>query len=98
MVLTKDDKALIKSLFSEWGWRGRRFVKEFPGKKWCHTSIDRFIKKIIQTGSSDRKTGSGRPKTVRTPENIEACEEVIAFQEDNPGTHLSQRKAQDTLE
>ena len=93
MVLTKDDKALIKSLFSEWGWRGRRFVKEFPGKKWCHTSIDRFIKKIIQTGSSDRKTGSGRPKTVRTTENIEACEEVIASQEDNPGTHLSQRKA-----
>lgn len=92
MVFSKDDKAVIKTLFEEKGWRGRRIVTEFPNKKWNRRSIDRLINKLVQTGTTDRAKGSGRPRTARTADNITEVDDVIASQEDQPGTHQSQRK------
>jgi transposase len=50
------------------------------------------VKKIKETGSTDRKKGSERPRTATTHENREYVEEVIVSQEDEPGCHKSQRK------
>ncbi|XP_041364266.1 uncharacterized protein LOC121379682 [Gigantopelta aegis] len=38
------------------------------------------------------EVGSGRPKTACTQENVQHVEEAICTQEDNPGTHRSQRQ------
>ena len=44
------------------------------------------------TVSTKRRKGSGRPKSVSTDANVEMVSELIASQEDAPGTYLSQRK------
>ena len=97
MFFSKEGKAVIKTLFEEKGWRGRRIVKELPNKKWNPQSIDRLIRKLVQTGTTDRSKGGGRPRTARTEDNIAEVDEVIVSQEDQPGTHLSQRKISQNL-
>ena len=50
----------------------------------------------MQGSATKRKTGSGRPKTARTVENVEHVAELICSQEDDPGTSKSARQiAQD---
>ena len=66
--------------------------KRFPSKKGTHTSIDRIKRKIQTTGTTDRIKGSGRPRTVTTTQNVALIEELAVSQEDDPGSHLSQRK------
>ena len=72
-------------------------MKEFPNKKWNPRSIDRLICKLVQTGTTDRSKGSGRPRTASTEDNIAEVDEVIKSQEDQPGTHLSKRKISQNL-
>ena len=72
--------------------RGAKLLREFPGKGWHKNSVNRLIKKVELTGSTERRKGSGRPKSVSTDENVEMVGELIASQEDAPGTHLSQRR------
>ena len=80
-------------LYLNKGWRGARIAQELPSKNWNQRSINYLIKKIEETGSTDRKYGSGKPKTAQTERNIRlVVEESIMSQEENPGTHTSQRK------
>jgi hypothetical protein len=51
-----------------------------------------LLKKLRQTGNTDRKKGSGRPKSTRTEENINAVEELILSQENKPQTHSTTRQ------
>ena len=53
-------------------------------------SLRRIINKVKQTGTTERKTGSGRLPTATNQENKQYVEEMIAFQEDCPGTHKFQ--------
>ena len=46
-----------------------------------------MLKKIDETGDVKRREGSGRPKSRRTENNINAVKELISSQEDKPGTH-----------
>ena len=50
------------------------------------------MRKIDETGDVRRKIGSGRPRIARSKENLDAIEDMILSQEDNPGTHISQRE------
>jgi len=50
------------------------------------------LKKLRQTGTTDRKKGSGRPKSARTEANISAVEQLILNQEDKPQTHNTTRQ------
>ena len=92
MVLTDEMRFTIKACFEQKGWRGARLVAEFPHFKWTKQSINRVIAKLEQTGSCARKQGSGRPKTALSDEQKTQVEELACSQEDEPGTHLSQRK------
>ena len=47
--------------------------------------------KIDKTGDFARIRGSGRTSAALTNENVEEVEELILSQEENPGTHWSQR-------
>ena len=92
MVLSEGDKAIVEACVTEKGWGYKRIVKEFPGKGWGLGQVKRLVKRIKETGSTARKPGSGRPRTARTAENKAYVEEFIASQEEEPGTHKSQRE------
>ena len=91
MVLTDEMRFTIKSCFEQKGWRGARLVAEFPSFNWTKESINRMIKKLEETGSCARRPGSGRPRTALS-ENDKKLVEELACSQDEPGTHLSQRK------
>ena len=66
-----------------------RLIKEFPSKNWKKTTINDFLKRLKETGSTQRKTGSGRPRTAPTHENIDDVNELVLSQENAPQTHLT---------
>lgn len=92
--LTSDDRSLIWNLRTHKGWGSWRMMKEFPNKSWKRRSIDNVIKKIDREDTTDRKPGSGRPKSVRTDANIELVSELICSQDDKPHSHKSPREIQ----
>ena len=55
------------------------------------SSVRDLLRKIDTTNSISRKAGSGRPRTVRTEQNIERVAELICSQEDNPWSSKSSR-------
>ena len=55
-------------------------------------AVHNLIKKIKETGSTERCKGSGRPVTATTEENASIFEELVCSQEDEPGTHNSIRQ------
>ena len=48
-----------------------------------------MFKKIDETGDVKRREGSGRPKSSRTENNINAVKELISSQENKPKTHAT---------
>ena len=89
MVLTEEDRILIKALRLEKGYGAKRMIKEFPARKWSCRTLNRLISTIDLTGSAQKKQ---RSFTVRNHCNIAAVEELILSQEDQPGTHRSTRQ------
>lgn len=92
MTFSKEDKIIIKVLRVEKGYNVRRFLKEFPHKRWSSSHLYRLLKQIDENGTIERQKGSARPATACTDFNINAVNELILSQEDAPGTHRSQRQ------
>jgi len=69
----------------------QRLLAEFPIKNWMKARLDTLRKKLKETGSTDRKRGSGRLKKM-TEENVSAVEELVLSQEDQPQSHHSTRQ------
>jgi len=57
MPFSEEDKALLKIHLS------KGYGAEFPMNNWTKAGLDKPLKKLKETGSTDRKRGSGRPKT-----------------------------------
>ena len=91
MVFSAAEKELIKTCFVEKGWLGTRTVQEFPGKRWNCCSVNRVIQLFKRTGHP-RQPGSARPRTARSEANKDYTEDNIQSQDNQPGTHKSQRK------
>ena len=88
----EDDRVLIKHYRVDKDYSARRLLDEFPDRGWTRGSLDYIIRRIDETGDTERKPGSGRPRSVSTPDNIEAVGELVCSQEENPRTHLSIRE------
>jgi len=93
MAFTDDDKIVIKFLRQNKHYAAKRFISEFPEKRWSLTSLKRLIRKIDATGTTERTKGrpSGRPRTARKVHNIDSVDKLALSQEDKPGTHSTQR-------
>ena len=89
MVLSEEACILIKNLyyFNGYGLSAERLISEFPAKGWKKTTVNDFLKRLKETGSTTRKSGSGRPITVPAVANISAVNDRILNQEDAPQTH-----------
>ena len=64
MVLSKEDRILIKNLYYFKGYGAKRLISEFPYKGWKKTTVNDFLKRLKETGSTMRKSGSGRPRPI----------------------------------
>ena len=92
MVFTEEDKIAIKFLRENKHYGAKRFLEEFPSKPWSRSGLKRLIKKIDKTGSIARSSGAGRPRAARCDDTIKCVEQLAMSQEDNPGTHSTQRE------
>ena len=83
MVLGEEDRILMKKMYYFKGSGAKRLISEFPDKGWKNTTVNDFLKRLKKTDSTTRKSGSGRPRTVRTVVNIstvntfELCKEAV---------------------
>ena len=93
-MLTKEDKTLIKMSGNQKKYGVKRLNKEFPNKKWSKRGVKDFQKRLRTTGSIERAPGSGRPRTTRTAQNVDAVGEwdLVESQENQPQTHRSTRQ------
>jgi len=93
-MLTKKHKTLIKKCLGIKKVRVKRLIKKFPNKKWSKRSVEDFQKRLpfATTGSIKRAPGSGRPRTKRTAENVDAVGDLVQSQENLPQTHRSTRQ------
>ena len=83
MVLSEEDRILLKLYYFK-GYGAKRLISAFPAKGWKKTTVNEFLKRLKGTGSTTRKSGSGRPRTVRTVANFNAVNGLVLSQEDTP--------------
>ena len=74
--ISYEDKMRIKTLHEQ-GLGGKAIRSRYPAKQWSLNTL---------------KTGSGRPKSARTAQNIAAVGDMICSREDQPGTSKSSRQ------
>ena len=92
MVFSEEDKISIQFLRQNKQYGAKKFLKEFPHNGWSLGGLKKLIRKIDSTGTSARRPGSGRRRTVRTLDNINGVEELVLSQDGNPQTHSTQRQ------
>jgi len=64
MVLNNEDKILIKNLYLFKNYGARKLIKEFPEKGWKLRTLNYFLKKLCESGSTSRKPVSGIQQTI----------------------------------
>jgi len=86
MVFSDKNKILIKSLYLK-GYTAKMLTDEFPEKSWTKHGVNTLLKKLQDTGTVDRRPGSGRLHSACTDENGETVYNLVLSQEDKPQTH-----------
>ena len=85
--LLEEDKIITTYLRQKFGYGAKRITKDHPEKNWGLHNVGHLLKKIDETGDIKRQEGSGRPKSSRTENNINAVKQLISNREDKSGTH-----------
>ena len=90
--LSVTDKLRIQTL-REQRYGAKAIVSAYPLKNWRLSTVKKICQRVDLTGSTtERKPGSGRPKTARSSANVARVEELICSQEDEAGQHSSIRE------
>ena len=92
MVFSVEDRLLIKNLFECKGYGANKLVKVFPGIDWRVRSVNKLLERFREYDTTDRQPGSGRPKTARTAEKIEAVHDLILGHDGSPQKHRTTRQ------
>ena len=69
------------------GYTAKRLTVEFPEKSWTKCGVNKLLKKLRNTGTVNRRPGSGRLRSARTEENVETVHDLVLSQEDKPQSH-----------
>ena len=92
-----EDKMRIQTLHEQ-GLCAKAIRLRYPAKQWSLNTLKTICRRITKTGSAvTRQSGSGRPKSARTTQNIAAVGDMICSQEDQPGTSKSSCQIAKTL-
>ena len=86
---SEEDKIIIRYLRQKFGYGAKRIIKDHPEKNYGLRNVGYLLKKIDEIGDVKRREGSGRLKSSRTENNINAVKELISSQECKPGTHAT---------
>jgi hypothetical protein len=92
MVFTEEDRIFVKCLRESKQYSARRLLEEFPDRNWTLGGLKALIRKIDTFGTIRRLPVSGRPRSVRTADNIASVEALVLSQENQPQTHRTQRQ------
>jgi len=91
------DKMRIQTLHEQ-GLGAKAIRSRYPAKQWSLNTLKTICRHIIKTGSAvTRQSGSRRPKSARTDQNIATVGDMICSREDQPGTSKSSRQIAKTL-
>jgi len=52
-------------------------ISYFPDKGWNINGLNYLLKKLRDTGSTDRQPGSGRYQSARTVENVDTVNDLV---------------------
>ena len=80
MVFSEEEKIFIKNLRQLKGYASTRFLREFETKNWTRRGLDYLLAKIGSSGSVDRVSGSGHPRTAHAAGNVAVVEEMALSQ------------------
>lgn len=69
MVLTNEDKIFIKNLLIR-GYKVFQILQQFPDNNLKKSTIYDFARMFQETGTIERRRGSGRPRSVRVEVRI----------------------------
>ena len=64
-----------------WGTQQRGWHTNIK-KSWTKRGVNKLLKKLQDTGTVDRRPGSGRPHSARTEENFETVNDLVLSQEE----------------
>ena len=92
MVFSKEGKIIIQNDYEEKGWSAYKIWKDHSSKNLIYTYVKRLLKRFKDSGTMNRKVGSGQPRSVTTEENTNLIKELICSQEEAPHTHLAPRE------
>ena len=86
------DKMRMQTLHEQ-GYGAKALAATYPLKNWKLSTVKKICQRVDATGSAtERKAGSGRPKSAHSVSNIEGVEELICSQERQSGQHLRTRE------
>jgi len=91
LVLSADDRILIENLCKFKKYGAKRLIREFPTKGWSVSSVNKLLKKLRDTGTTARRAGSGRRRSVRIDDNVDSVNELVLSQEGAPRPRRSTR-------
>jgi len=89
-MLTKEDKTLIKMSGNKKKYGVKRLLRNCQTINGASVVLRTFS--LRTTGSIERAPGSGRLRTTRTAENVDAVGDLVESQENQPQTHRSTRQ------
>jgi len=92
MVFSDENKILVTNLYQLKGYKAMKLVNEFSNKWWTKISINRLLIKFEDAGAENRLTGSGRPRSTHTEENVDLVNDLIVSQENTLQTHRTVRE------
>jgi hypothetical protein len=92
MILSADMQAQIIGFYQHLGYGAKRIVSTVKTEKLKLLTVKKVLKKFKRTGTTARRSGSGRRRSAQTPIKLTAVLR-LAFSEDNrPGTHKTPRQ------
>ena len=77
MILSYEDKILIKKSLYLKGYTAKRLTDKFLEKSWTKRGVNNLLKKLWDTGTFDRRPGSGRLGSACTEENVETVNDLV---------------------
>jgi len=97
-VVSSADEMTIQTLHEQ-GYGAKAIMAAYPQNYWKPSMVKKICRHVDQTGSlTERKAGSGRPKSSCSDTNIARVEEFIYSQEGQSGQHLSSREVATKLD
>ena len=88
-VVSSADEMTIQTLHEQ-GYGAKAIMAAYPQNYWKPSMVKKICRHVDQTGSlTERKAGSGRPKSACSDTNVERVEELICSKKNGAASTLA---------